>query len=501
MDELVASIDQGTTSTRCMLFDRDGAVVASAQVEHEQILPRPGWVEHDAREILRNTLAVCSEVAPVGNVVALGMTNQRETVVCWNRETGEPYGNAIVWQDTRTKDLCDRLARDGGPDRLRATTGLPLATYFSGPKIAWALEHAPGFAADAGRGRALVGTIETWLIWNLTGGPEGGRHVTDVTNASRTLLMDLRRLDWDDDILALLGVPRGVLPEIVPSCEPGGWGRTAAGGPFARRVPVCSAVGDQQAALVGQGCTEPGDGKCTYGTGCFALLNTGGEPMASTHGLVTTVAYRLPGAQPVYALEGSVAVAGSLVQWLRDEIGLLESAAEIEDLARSVEDSGGVVIVPAFSGLFAPRWRSDARGVICGLTRHTNRGHLARAALEAVCHQALDVLVAMRQDSGLELAELRVDGGMVANDLLMQLQANLLDAPVVRAEILETTALGAAYLAGLAVDLYPPPGEQRARRVDGRRWRPDLDPAARERMRADWERAIERSLGWVESTG
>jgi len=503
MSELVAAIDQGTTSTRCMLFDASCAVVATAQVEHAQVLPRPGWVEHDPLEILRNTLSVCREVAPAGNVVALGVTNQRETVVFWDRTTGRPFGNAIVWQDTRTKELCDRLAREGWSDRLREKTGLPLATYFSGPKIAWALEHVPGLAAAAASGRALVGTIDSWLIWNLTGGPDGGRHVTDVTNAARTQLMDLRRLEWDGEVLELLGIPPGVLPEIVSSNDPEGWGATPADGPFAARVPIRSAVGDQQASLVGLGCTAPGDAKCTFGTGCFALQNTGGEPGRSHSGLLTTVAYRLAGEPAAYALEGSVAVAGALVQWLRDEIGLLETAAEIERLAGEVEDSGGVVLVPAFSGLFAPRWRSDARGVICGLTRQTNRGHLARAALEAVCHQARDVLDAMRADSGRALSELRVDGGMAANDLLMQLLADLLDVPVVRADVLETTALGAAYLAGLASGLCAGLGEHRARSSrgadggGGRSWRPQLDPETRVRMRADWERAVERSLGWV----
>jgi glycerol kinase len=469
-------------------------------VEHAQILPRPGWVEHDPLEILQNTLAVCRQVAGAGDVVALGFTNQRETVVFWNRETGEPYGNAIVWQDTRTMELCDRLAREGGRDRLRETTGLPLATYFAGPKVAWALEHVPEVASAARKGQLLVGTIDSWLIWNLTGGPEGGRHLTDVTNASRTLLMDLRRLEWDDEILALLGIPRDALPEIVPSCDTAGWGTTAPGAPFAGPVPIRGAVGDQQGALVGQGCTAPGDVKCTYGTGCFALQNTGTEIRASRRGLLSTVAYQLPGQPAVYALEGSVAVAGSLVQWLRDEIGILESAAQIEDLARSVEDSGGIVVVPAFSGLFAPRWRADARGVICGLTRQTSRGHLARAALEAVCHQARDVLDAMRDDSGLHLTELRVDGGMVANDLLMQLQADLLGIPIVRPDVLETTALGAAYLAGLATGFYPEPSEYRAQRPRGSGWQPALDSGTRERMRSDWERAVERSLGWVEAS-
>ena len=502
MTSLVAAIDQGTTSTRCILFDSDSRARGSAQEEHRQVLPRAGWVEHDALEIWERTRSVVrGALADAGcrpaDVTAVGVTNQRETVVIWNRETCVPYLNAIVWQDTRTKQLCESLAEDGGFDRFRERTGLPLATYFSGPKIAWALEHVEGLREEAERGRAICGTIDAWIIWNLTGGAAGGSHVTDVTNASRTQLMDLSTLDWCDEILELLRIPRGMLPRIVPSSDAAGWGTTSPDGPFAARIPVCGAVGDQQAALLGQCCFEVGDAKNTYGTGCFMLLNTGAGPTLSRAGLLTTLAYQFAGQAPVYALEGSIAIAGALVQWLRDNLGLISEASEIEGLARSVEDSAGIYIVPAFSGLFAPHWRADARGVIVGLTRFVNKGHIARAALEAVCHQTCDVLEAMRRDSGLELSSLKVDGGMVANDLLMQLQADLLGAPVSRPSLAETTALGAAYAAGLARDFFPAPSDLRAAWSPDRTWEPGLDETSRQRLRAGWSKALERSFDWV----
>jgi glycerol kinase len=497
MSDLIAAIDQGTTSTRCMLFDAGGRVAGMAQAEHEQIYPRPGWVEHDAAEIWSRTEQVVAEAveraAAAGKIAAVGITNQRETTVFWDRSTGEPVTNAIVWQDTRTKAICDELAGTDGPDRFRPVTGLPLATYFSGPKIRWALEHLDGLGAAAASGDVLCGTIESWLIWKLT-----GEHVTDVTNASRTLLMDLRTLDWDAGIMEVMGVPRAMLPRIVPTSDAAGWGRTRPDGPFGDAIPVCGSVGDQQAALLGQCCFEPGDAKNTYGTGCFLLLNTGHEPVESTRGLVTTVAFQRAGGSPYYALEGSVAIAGALVQWLRDNLGIIERAPDIEPLARSVDDAGGIYFVPAFSGLFAPRWRSDARGVIVGLTRYITKAHIARAALEAVCFQTREVLEAMQQDASIELKSLKVDGGMVANDLLMQMQADILGRPVVRPTVAETTSLGAAYAAGLAIGLFDSLDDLRTHWQVDRTWDPVLDAAARDAMYQGWLRAVERSLGWIE---
>ncbi|MDP6539210.1 MAG: glycerol kinase GlpK [Planctomycetota bacterium] len=501
MTELIAAIDQGTTSTRCILFDPTGEPLASAQMEHAQHTPAPGLVEHDAGEIRRNTDKVVREAlahAGASKVVAVGITNQRETVVFWNRETGEPCANAIVWQDTRTRQLCDELGADEGAERFRATCGLPLSTYFSGPKITWALRHVEGLRAQAEAGRVLCGTMDSWVIWNLTGGPRGGRHVTDVTNASRTMLMDLASLDWDEGVLEAFSIPRSLLPEIVPSSDAEAFGRTAADGPFGASVPITAAVGDQQAALIGQGCFSPGDAKNTYGTGCFLLSNTGERPVTSTSGMLTTLAYRFADAPAVYALEGSVAVAGSLVQWLRDNLGFFENAEEVEALARTVPDSGGVFVVPAFSGLFAPRWRPDARGVIVGLTRFVERGHIARAALEATCFQTREVLAAMEADTGLSLDCLKVDGGMVANELLMQTQADLLGIPVVRPAVIETTAVGAAFAAGMAVGYYPPPMELARQWREERRWTPDLPAPERAERARGWDRAVERSLGWVE---
>ncbi len=495
MNGTIAAIDQGTTSTRCMIFDREGRVVAAAQREHRQIHPQPGWVEHDPVEIRRAAEAVMRDAAARAGapVAAVGFTNQRETVVFWNPRTGEPCGNAIVWQDTRTKELCEALAGDAGPNRFADRTGLPLATYFSGPKIRWALDHVSGLRDAAHRGEAICGTIDSWLVWNLT----DGRHVTDVTNASRTGLMNLRTLDWDQEILDVIGVPASMLPRILPSADAEGYGATAAGGPLGG-APVCAALGDQQAALLGQCCFEPGDTKNTYGTGCFLLLNTGTEPVFSENGLLTTVAWRLRETPPVYALEGSVAVAGALVQWLRDNLGLISSASEIEALAASVADSAGVYIVPAFSGLFAPRWRADARGVITGLTAYVRKAHLARAALEAVCYQSRDVIDAMQADSGIRLTSLKIDGGMARNDLLMQLQADILGATIVRPRVAETTALGAAYAAGLAAGIYGGLDDLRANWQVDRAVQPRMSERERESRYRGWLKAVDRSLGWVE---
>jgi glycerol kinase len=503
MTTCIAAIDQGTTSTRCMLFDRLGGVIAVAQKEHEQIFPKPGWVEHDpleiwerTQEVIQSTLKQCA--VRVEEIAAVGITNQRETTLIWNRRTGKPYGNAIVWQDTRTRDIVDELAREDGIDRFREVTGLPLATYFSGPKLRWMLENINGVRQAAQSGEALFGNIDTWLIWWLTGGPDGGVHVTDVTNASRTLLMDLKQLAWDENILELLGIPAQMLPRIVPSSDPQLWGYTLPEGPFGGRVPVCGDLGDQQAALVGQACFSPGDAKNTYGTGCFMLLNTGEERVPSASGLITTVGYRFGETPPIYALEGSIAITGALVQWLRDNLGLIESAPQVEILARSVEDNGGVYFVPAFSGLFAPHWRSDARGVIVGLTRFIHKGHLARAALEATAYQTYEVLQAMVKDSGVELSTLKVDGGMVRNELLMQFQADMLQVPVVLPTIAETTSLGAAYAAGLAVGFWSDLDDLGKQWQMEKSWEPEMTKAERDSLVAGWLKAVDRTLNWVE---
>ena len=494
---LVGAIDQGTTSTRFMVFDHSGRVVAVAQRPHAQHFAQPGWVEHDALEILGNTLAVVDEALTgagltAADLVAVGIANQRETTVVWDRATGEPVHNAIVWQDTRTAGIIDRLAGDAGPDRFRATTGLPLATYFAGPKITWMLDEVPGLRERAEAGDLCAGTIDSWLLWNLTGGPAGGRHATDVTNASRTLMMDLATLDWDPDLLDAMEVPPAMLPEIVPSI-----GRLGIGtGPLSG-VPISGILGDQQAALFGQGCHSAGDVKNTYGTGCFLLMNTGTERVPSSNGLITTVACQVEGELPTYALEGSVAMAGATVQWLRDQMGLITDSADVEALARSVEDNGGVYLVPAFSGLFAPYWRSDARGVVVGLTRFANRGHIARAALEATAFQTAEVIDAMRADSGVDLTELRVDGGMVANELLMQFQADLLGVDVVRPVVAETTALGAAYAAGLAEGFWGDLSDVRANWQEGHRWEADMGSEQRGRLTARWKMAVERTLDWA----
>jgi len=494
----IAAIDQGTTSTRCMIFDRAGAVICSAQREHQQIFPRPGWVEHDPREIWARTQEVVRGALAQGGIVAadlaaVGITNQRETAIVWDRATGDSLCNAIVWQDTRTDTICHALAREGGQDRLRAQTGLPLATYFAGPKVRWILDNVSGVREQAERGDALFGTVDSYLVWWLTGGPDGGVHVTDVTNASRTLLMDLATLDWDDELLRIIGVPRAMLPQIRSSSEVYGTARGLLAG-----IPVAGILGDQQAAMMGQGCYEPGEAKNTYGTGCFMLLNTGEQIVPSRSGLLTTVCYKL-GEQPaIYALEGSIAIAGALVQWLRDNLGLIAESGEIEALARTVEDNGGIYFVPAFSGLFAPYWRSDARGAIVGLTRYINKGHIARATLEATAFQTREVLDAMERDSGVRLSRLKVDGGMVGNDLLMQFQADTLGVPVVRPRVAETTALGAAYAAGLAVGFWGGLDELRRNWQADREWQPGGDVAARDRRYRDWKRAVERTLGWVE---
>ena len=502
MPEYIVSIDQGTTSTRCMIFNHEGQVVTVAQKEHRQIYPQPGWVEHDPIEIWQRTQEVVQEALQnlerASTITGLGITNQRETALVWDRRTGKPYYNAIVWQDTRTKDICDKLALTGGQDRFRAKTGLPLATYFSGPKVKWMLDNVPGLRDAAERGNAIFGNIDTWLIWWLTGGPHGGTHVTDVTNASRTLLMNLDTLDWDDESVDILGIPPAMLPRIVSSSDPLFWGETSESGPFGVEIPVCGDLGDQQAALVGQACFEAGEAKNTYGTGCFMLLNTGTIPIPSKSGLLTTLGYRFGDQPAVYALEGSIAITGALVQWLRDNLGLIQQSAEVETLARTVEDNGGVYFVPAFSGLFAPYWRSDARGVIAGMTRYMNKGHLARAALEATAYQTREVLDAMYKDSGVALKALKVDGGMVYNELLMQFQADLLGVPVLRPKVSETTALGAAYAAGLAVGYWQGLDDLRVNWQINKTWQPKMDPDTRKMLYHGWLKAVEKTFGWVE---
>jgi len=501
---LLLALDQGTTSTRGMVFDQAGRVHARAQREHRQIFPQPGWVEHDPLEIWAATQAVLAEALGQGvdvkKIAALGLTNQRETTVVWKRATGHPIHNALVWQDTRTAGICAALAAHGGQDRFRAQTGLPLATYFSGPKLQWLLDQVPGARAQAEAGDLLFGTIDTWLIWNLTGGPNGGLHITDVSNASRTLLMNIHTLAWDDDLLRALNVPRAMLPAIRASSEVYGEVSAETAGGALAGLPVAGDLGDQQAALFGQTCFAPGEAKNTYGTGCFMLLNTGPAPVASTHGLLTTLGYQLGGQPPVYALEGSIAIAGALVQWLRDNLGLIASAAEIEPLAQSVPDNGGIYFVPAFSGLYAPHWKDNARGVIAGLTRFVNKGHLARAALEATAFQTREVLDAMHHDAGpaVNLSALKVDGGMVFNDTLMQFQADVLGVPVIRPTVAETTALGAAYAAGLAVGAWAHVDDLRANWGEDRRWTPRMDSAERERLYAGWQKAVTRTLDWVE---
>ncbi len=500
MSQYVAAIDQGTTSTRCMVFDHDGRVVSADQREHRQILPRAGWVEHDALEVWANTREVVAgalakaDLTP-GDIAAVGITNQRETTVVWDRRSGEPVHNAIVWQDTRTDRLCTELGGSTGADRYRDRTGLPLSTYFSGPKIRWILDQVQGARQRANNGELCFGTMDTWLLWNMTGGPSGGLHVTDATNASRTLLMDLDTLAWDEGIAGEIGVPLSILPEIRSSSEV--YSHVRQPGALAG-VPVAGILGDQQAAMFGQACLSVGDAKNTYGTGNFMLLNTGTEKVMSRNGLLTTICYQIGSQDPVYALEGSVAVTGALVQWLRDNLEMISSAAEIEDAAATVEDNGGAYFVPAFSGLFAPHWRPDARGAIVGLTGYVTRGHLARAALEATAFQSREVLDAMNADSGVALTSLKVDGGMVVNELLMQFQADILAVPVIRPVVSETTALGAAYAAGLAVGFWSSEQEIRAHWAADRQWNPEMDPQQREDLYTQWRKAVARTLNWVD---
>src|SRR5213083_224769 len=497
MAQYAAAIDQGTTSTRFMVFDHGGQVVSVDQKEHEQIYPKPGWVEHDAMEIWERTQEVVRaglDKVQASDIAAVGVTNQRETTVVWDRSNGRPVHNAIVWQDTRTDTICNELSADGGQDRFRAKTGLPIATYFSGPKIKWILENVDGIRERAESGDIVFGNIDSWVIWQLTGGPDGGVHVTDVTNASRTMMMDLQTLDWDEEILGILGVPRAMLPEIKASSEVYGEAKNGLGG-----IPVAGDLGDQQAALFGQTCFSVGEAKNTYGTGNFLLLNTGNEVVPSKSGLITGLGYKIGDQPAVYMLEGSIAITGALVQWLRDNIGLISSSGEVEDLAKTVEDNGGVYFVPAFSGLFAPYWRSDARGVIAGLTRYVTKGHIARATLEATAWQTREVLDAMNSDSGVDLTALKVDGGMVYNELLMQFQSDVLGVPVIRPKVAETTALGAAYAAGLAVGFWNSYDDLRQNWGKDKEWTPSMDAGEIDREYALWKKAVTRTFDWVDS--
>ena len=498
--QYILAIDQGTTSTRAIVFDHDGQIVASGQKEHEQIFPKAGWVEHDPAEIWKNTRDVVGQALVNADInrhqlAAVGITNQRETAVVWDKNTGEPVYNAIVWQDTRTQRICDELGGDEGADKYKERVGLPLATYFSGPKVKWILDNVDGAREKAERGGLLFGNTDAWLVWNLTGGTNGGVHVTDVTNASRTMLMNIDTLDWNEDIAKDMGIPLSMLPEIKSSSEVYGKGRK---NDLLIDTPIAGILGDQQAATFGQACFEVGQAKNTYGTGNFMLINTGEELVRSENGLLTTVAYKIGDSKPIYALEGSVAVTGSLVQWVRDNLGLIKSAPEIEDLAKKVDDNGGCYVVPAFSGLFAPYWKADARGAIVGLTRYITKNHIARATLEATAFQSAELLEAMNADSGVDLTELKVDGGMVMNETLMQFQADILGVPVVRPKVIETTALGAAYAAGIAVGFWS--GEQDV--IDNwdedKRWEPDMDPETRERSLRLWKKAVERTFDWVD---
>jgi glycerol kinase len=499
MTRYVGAIDQGTTSTRFIVFDRGGNIITSAQKEHKQVFPKPGWVEHDPMEIWQNTQEVAgAALARAGlgasDLAAVGITNQRETTILWDRRSGKPLHNALVWQDTRVDQLVARYAKDGGPNRFRAKTGLPLASYFSGLKLQWLLDNVPGARAKAQSGDILFGNIDTWLLWNLTGGTAGGLHITDVTNASRTQLMNLATLDWDAGLLEELLIPRAVLPRIVASSEVYGEAKT----PALAGVSIAGILGDQQAALVGQACFRPGEAKNTYGTGCFLLMNTGEKPIASTAGLITTVAYQIAKEKACYALEGSIAVTGALVQWLRDNLGLIGSSNEVEKLAGEVEDNGGVYFVPAFSGLYAPHWNERARGTIIGLTRYVTRSHIGRAVLEATAFQTREVLAAMQQDSSIRIPELRVDGGMVGNELLMQFQADILDVPVVRPKITETTALGAAYAAGLAVRFWRNREDLVSNWAVDKRWKPQMPETRRSALYGSWQKAVGRSLDWLD---
>ncbi len=501
MSQYIAALDQGTTSTRCIIFNQAGEIEAISQKDHQQIYPQPGWVEHDPLEIWENTQYVmrdCLQKAglEVDDVAGVGITNQRETTVVWSKSSGKPIYPAIVWQDTRTDALCDQLAKEGGQDRFRGITGLPISTYFSGPKVRWILDNIEGAREKADQGDLLLGTIDSWLVWNLTGGTKGGKHITDVTNASRTMLMDLETLTWDEDILEILEIPEEMLPRIRSSSEK--YGAMATPWPG---IPIAGILGDQQAALFGQTCIKKGEAKNTYGTGCFLLLNTGQTPIISKSGLITTIGYQIGGKEPVYALEGSIAIAGALVQWLRDNIGMIEKSSEIEELAEEVEDNGGVYFVPAFSGLYAPYWRSDARGLIVGLTRYVEKAHIARATLEATAYQTKEILEAMEEDSGVKLKVLKVDGGMVVNELLMQFQADVLDVPVIRPTITETTSLGAAYAAGLAMGFWDDLSILREKWKEDKKWTPDMTPERRQELIHFWHKAVERSFGWIEEAG
>lgn len=495
----LAAIDQGTTSTRFIIFDETGKIVAVEQKEHQQIYPQPGWVEHDPLEIWQNTQELIANTLRkseihMGDIAALGITNQRETTVIWEKSSGKPVHNAIVWQDTRTDKICEQLAQEGGQDRFRTITGLPLATYFSGTKVKWLLDTFPDLREQAENGEILFGNIDSWLVWNLTGGPQNGLHITDVTNASRTLCMDLETLDWDPEILQIMEIPRSILPQIRSSSEV--YGRIQVG-PLAG-IPIGGILGDQQAALFGQTCFDVGEAKNTYGTGCFMLLNTGTEIVQSQNGLLTTVGYKIGAAPAVYALEGSIAITGALVQWLRDNLNIIQKSSDIEPLAKTVKDSGGIYFVPAFSGLYAPYWRSDARGAILGLTRFINKGHLARAVLEATAYQTREVLDAMNKDSGVDLTALKVDGGMVFDNVLMQFQADILGVPVIRPIVAETTALGAAYSAGLAVGVWKKMDDLRANWGKGATWQPQMNAEHREKLYAGWKKAVTRTFDWIE---
>jgi len=498
----IAAIDQGTTSTRCMVFDHKGNIIAVDQKEHKQIYPEPGWLEHNPLEIWDRTCdvfigALQKANLTKDNIAAIGITNQRETTLVWDKVTGKPIHNAIVWQDTRTDTICNQLAQNGGQDRFREKAGLPLATYFSGPKIKWMLDNIDGLQDRAQNGDLLFGNVDTWLVWNLTGGINGGVHVTDVTNASRTMMMDLDTLDWDSEILSILGIPREMLPEIRSSSEVYGSVNTESLDSF-KGIPIAGILGDQQAAMFGQACFQVGEAKNTYGTGCFMLLNTGNELVPGKNGLLTTLCYKIGEQKAVYALEGSIAITGALVQWLRNNLGLINSAPEVEELAKSVDDNGGIYFVPAFSGLFAPHWRSDARGIIVGMTRYINKGHIARAALEATAYQTREVLEAMNQDSGVSLSNLKVDGGMVFNETLMQFQADILNVPVTRPKVAETTALGAAYAAGLAVGYWADFSELAKNWGEDKTWQPQMDADKREILYSGWKKAIVRTLDWVD---
>jgi glycerol kinase len=500
MAKYAAAVDQGTTSTRCMIFNREGNIVSVNQKEHEQIYPKPGWVEHSPNEVWERTVTVMRSAMENANITAediaaVGITNQRETAVVWDKNTGRPYYNAIVWQDTRTDRICNDLMKEGGLDRFRAKTGLPIATYFSGPKVKWILDNVDGVRAAAEKGDAIFGNMDTFVLWHLTGGKDGGAHITDVTNASRTMLMDLETLSWDDEILKILGIPRQMLPEIRPSSQVYGEVKRPS---VMAGVPVAGILGDQQAAMVGQTCYDVGEAKNTYGTGSFLLVNTGTEIVPSKSGLVTTVAYKLGDAPTKYALEGSIAITGALVQWLRDNLGMITSSSEIEALANTVEDNGGVYFVPAFSGLFAPYWKSSARGVIAGLTRYVNKGHIARAVLEATAWQTREVADAMEKDSGVIMKSLKVDGGMVVNNTLMQFQSDVLGVPVIRPKVSETTALGAAYAAGLATGFWSNLDDLRKNWGVDKTWEPKMSEEERERSYAFWKKAVTRTFDWLE---